>query len=96
MVGVVGASHLSGMQRLWDSGGWREMVAGGLLEAPQGPPVPESPDATGVRCAEAACRGSLGQGSHVCLLAQPAAPQQRAAGWGGLEAPACLFVLPVC
>lgn len=49
VVGVVGASHLSGMQRLWDSGGWRQMVAGGLLEAPRGPPVPESPDATGVR-----------------------------------------------
>lgn len=60
MVGVVGASHLSGMQRLWDSGGWREMVAGGLLEAPQGPPVPESPDATGVRWA-AAARGAQRQ-----------------------------------
>lgn len=60
MVGVVGASHLSGMQRLWDSSGWREMVAGGLLEAPQGPPVPESPDATGVRWA-AAARGAQRQ-----------------------------------
>ena len=51
MVGVVGASHLPGMQELWDSGGWRAAMAGGLLEAPTAPRTPETPEQTGVRCA---------------------------------------------
>lgn len=56
VVGVVGASHLPGMQGLWDSGGWREAMAGGLLEAPTAPRTPENPEQTGVRCeATAAC-----------------------------------------
>lgn len=47
--GVVGASHLLGMKALWDSGGWRAMMAQGLLEAPTGPRTPETPEETGVR-----------------------------------------------
>lgn len=49
MVGVVGASHLPGMAVLWDSGAWRDMMAQGLLDAPAGPRVPETPQETGVR-----------------------------------------------
>lgn len=65
VVGVVGASHLAGMQRLWDSGGWRDMMAHGLLAAPSGPPTPETPQETGVRWGE--IRAELqGCGMKVC------------------------------
>jgi hypothetical protein len=49
VVGVVGASHLPGMRALWQRGGWRTMVAGGLLESPKGPRTPETPEEMGVR-----------------------------------------------
>ena len=49
VVGVVGASHLPGMRELWESGGWRAMVAGGLLDSPTRPRRPETAEEMGVR-----------------------------------------------
>ena len=49
VVGVVGASHLPGMRALWQSGGWRAMVAEGLLESPKGPRRSGTPEEMGVR-----------------------------------------------
>lgn len=50
VVGVVGASHLPGMRRLWEAGSWRVLMEKGLLDAPTQPRCPESPEDTGVRC----------------------------------------------
>ncbi|EFN59718.1 expressed protein [Chlorella variabilis] len=77
VVGVVGASHLAGMQRLWDSGGWRGMVAQGLLEAPTGPRTPETAEETGVRRAlldgviRLSCRNDVQQDVRRVLGAVP-------------------------
>jgi hypothetical protein len=48
VVGVVGASHLGGMRRLWAEGGWRALAAA-AAEAPAARGEGDPPEALGVR-----------------------------------------------
>lgn len=82
VVGVVGASHLAGMQALWDSGGWRGMVEHGLLDAPCAPRSPETAEETGVRRAllegviRLSCRADVQQDVRRVLGPVPAGSQE--------------------
>ena len=49
VVGVVGASHLSGMHQLWPEGTWREIIAAGAMELPEKRGDNETPEQFGVR-----------------------------------------------
>lgn len=50
VVGVVGASHLPGMRRLWEGEGWRKVVAAGAHDLPpRGSPEEEGTPEFGVR-----------------------------------------------
>lgn len=49
VVGVVGASHLSGMQQLWPGNKWRDVIAAGATELPERRGEDETPEQFGVR-----------------------------------------------
>jgi hypothetical protein len=77
VVGVVGASHLAGIQRLWRDGSWRQIIEAGVMEIPNRVDG-EPPEVSGVRRAlfdsviRLTCRGDVMQDIEITLGGVPA------------------------